>query len=115
MSWVTKSIANNLTEDELEIDDILVVIPEPRSVGLDAAKLIPLLEKNNISSHIVGITTSLDMVFDSESLAITGIFRAKGNEAPMVYILNSEFCAEGSELSRLRNIYLRPLPALEHG
>jgi len=104
MEWVATAIARNLTEDELEIDDILVIIPEPRSVAVDAAKLITLLEKHDISSHIVGITRSRDIVFDSETLAITGIFRAKGNEAPMVYILNSEFCAEGRELSRLRNM-----------
>jgi superfamily I DNA and RNA helicase len=47
---------------------------------------------------------SRDEIFSPNSVAITHIFRAKGNEAPMVYIVNAEFCQIGFELSRKRNI-----------
>lgn len=104
MEWVAESIHKNLQDDELELDDILVIFPEPRTVTNEAARLIPFLEEKEISSHIVGITTSRDVVFNPDTLALSGIFRAKGNEAPMVYVLNSEYCADGPELSRLRNI-----------
>jgi superfamily I DNA and RNA helicase len=62
------------------------------------------LSKKNISAHLAGVTTSRDEIFSPNSIAITHIFRAKGNEAPMVYIVNAEFCQIGFELSRKRNI-----------
>ena len=39
-----------------------------------------------------------------DSIAITNIYRAKGNEAPVVYIINSQYCYEGLELEKRRNI-----------
>lgn len=62
------------------------------------------LGEKGIASHLAGVTTSRDEVFQQDSVAITHIFRAKGNEAPMVYVLNAEFCQLGFELSRKRNI-----------
>ncbi|MCA3017482.1 MAG: ATP-binding domain-containing protein, partial [Rhodocyclaceae bacterium] len=37
-------------------------------------------------------------------VAITSIHRAKGNEAPMVYVVGAEACFGGWDLSRKRNI-----------
>ena len=62
------------------------------------------LLKSKISSHLVGVTTSRDEIFKPNSIAITHIHRAKGNEAPMVYFINAEYCQSGFELSRKRNI-----------
>ena len=38
---------------------------------------------------VVGVSTSVDEVFQSGSIAIAHIYRAKGNEAPMVYAIDS--------------------------
>jgi len=101
--WVAQSIHKNLTEDELEHSDILVIFPEPLTVKSEASTLKNVLKSAGISSHIAGITTSRDELFQDNSIAITGIHRAKGNEAPMVYILNSEYALEGPELIKRRN------------
>ena len=101
--WVTESIAKNLSEDELEHSDILIVLPNPLSVRSEANPLRSMLKSAGISSHLAGITSSRDELFQDNSIAITGIYRAKGNEAPMVYILNSQYAYEGPELIRRRN------------
>jgi superfamily I DNA and RNA helicase len=62
------------------------------------------LSDHSVSAHLVGVTTTRDEVFQPNSVAITHIFRAKGNEAPMVYVVHAEFCQIGFELSRKRNI-----------
>jgi hypothetical protein len=49
------------------------------------------------------VDRSVDQLFNDQSIAITGIYRAKGNEAPMVYVLNSEYGYEGAELIKRRN------------
>ena len=42
--------------------------------------------------------------FQDDSIAISQIYRAKGNEAAVVYFINADLCAEGINLSRKRNI-----------
>lgn len=94
----------NITEDELDSTDILIVLPSAYSSKKVGAQIMKALGEKGIASHLAGVTTSRDEVFQQDSVAITHIFRAKGNEAPMVYVLNAEFCQLGFELSRKRNI-----------
>jgi len=101
---VAEKIYRNVTHDEIDADDILVVFCSPRSIRADAAGLMAALAKFKINSHLVGVTSSRDEVFKDNSVALTGIYRAKGNEAPMVYVLNAEYCVQGIELSKRRNI-----------
>ena len=62
------------------------------------------LQDKKIVSHLAGITATRDALFFENSIAITSIHRAKGNEAPMVYVIGAENCFQGFELSRKRNI-----------
>ena len=57
-----------------------------------------------IKSHIVGVQTTPDDFFQEDSIAVSQIYRAKGNEAAMVYLVNADLCARGINLSRKRNI-----------
>lgn len=102
--WIAEQIEKNLLEDELDADDIMVVSCSPLTIRADTTALARSLNKRKIMSHVPGITSSRDVVFRPNSVALTGIYRAKGNEAPMVYIANSEYCFEGFELSKRRNI-----------
>jgi superfamily I DNA and RNA helicase len=104
LEWLGDAIARNLNDDELEYDDILIVIPEAITIRATAPNVMRALRKHDVSSHLVGVTTSRDTVFSSDSIAITSIYRAKGNEAPMVYVLGAEYCFGGFNLSRKRNI-----------
>jgi superfamily I DNA and RNA helicase len=55
---------------------------------------------------LAGVDTSPDVFFDQEgkSVAFTGIHRAKGNEAGMVYVINAQDCFSGfGSLARIRN------------
>jgi len=102
--WVAKSIAKNITEDELEYRDVLVIMANPRTARNEGAKLIRALGKLEIPAHLAGVMSSPDELFDDQSIAVCSIYRAKGNEAPMVYVLNSDYCHEGVELIKKRNI-----------
>ena len=101
---LAKAIKTNLDADELEHTDILVVLPDTWSSKKVGGKIMNALMKQRITSHLVGVTTSRDEVFRAGSVAITHIHRAKGNEAPMVYLVNAEHCQAGFELNRKRNI-----------
>jgi superfamily I DNA and RNA helicase len=102
--WVAREIATNLAADELEPDDILVVIPDSYRAKSRAPRLIRALHRHNITGHLVGVDSSADEVFQPGSIAIAHIFRAKGNEAPMVYAIDAQYTGENFNAVTRRNI-----------
>ncbi len=101
--WVAEQIANNLREEELEPDDILVVLPDTYRAKTRAPRLIRELSRLEIPAHLVGVNTSVDEVFRPGWVAIAHIFRAKGNEAPMVYAVDAQYGAERFNTVTRRN------------
>lgn len=103
-AWVAENIHKNVTSEELELRDILVINADPFTAKNEAGRLMKALDKYDLSAHLAGITSSVDELFDEDSIAISGIYRAKGNEAAMVYVINSDYGFEGPELIKRRNI-----------
>lgn len=102
--FLAEEIAKNLGEDELEATDILIVLPSAYTSKKTGSAIMSALADRGIASHLAGVTSSVDQIFQEHSIAITHIYRAKGNEAPMVYIVNADYCQAGLEMSRKRNI-----------
>ncbi|WP_036346730.1 DEAD/DEAH box helicase [Micromonospora sp. CNB394] len=91
--WVASQIQVNLTSDELRPDDLVVVNPDPLTTNKAGVGMIrKLLFDRGIASHIAGVDTAADVFFRPElekSVTFSGIHRAKGNEAAMVYVVNA--------------------------
>ncbi len=105
--WVAEQIKINLEKDELRPDDIIVINPNPLTTKKNVSGIRTILFENNINSHTAGVDTTPDVFFteDNDSIAFTGIYRAKGNEAAMVYIINTQDCYDSSyDLAKLRNM-----------
>lgn len=102
--WIANQIKKNIEEDELRHKDIIVIHPNAYRTKPQTARLRQLLFDNGINNHLAGVDTSKEDFFLENSVAFTSIYRAKGNEAPMVYIMNAEYCYEGYELIKKRNI-----------
>lgn len=104
--WVAQEIKHNLEKDELRPDDIIVINPNPLTTKRIVAPIRSLLFQYGIASHTAGVDTVPDIFFanDNDSIAFSGIHRAKGNEAAMVYIVNAQVCFDSSfDLAKLRN------------
>ncbi|KJR41000.1 DNA/RNA helicase, superfamily I [Candidatus Magnetoovum chiemensis] len=101
--WIADQIFKNLNDEDLDHDDILIILPDEITAKNKANIIEKALEKQGIESHLVGVTNSADEVFRPRSVAIANIYRAKGNEAPVVYVANSDHCYRGFHLSKLRN------------
>lgn len=89
--WIAEQIFRNINDDELEPRDILVVLPDPRNARQRAHSISRKLEIRNIAAHLVGVQTSQDRIFQENSIAITHIHRAKGNEAAVVYVADAQY------------------------
>jgi len=92
--WVAEQITKNINDDELLPTDIVVINPLAPTTKKDVSLIRSILFDNKISSHITG-EFDADIFFRDDSIAFSGIFRAKGNEVPMVYIVNADSCYSG--------------------
>jgi len=102
--WVAEEIAKNIKYDELDPDDILVVFPEAYTSKTEYMNFSKYLRAWGIESFLAGVNSSQDTFRNSGYVTCSGIYRAKGNESPMVYIINSEYCVEESKGVKQRNI-----------
>ncbi|MDP2722965.1 MAG: ATP-binding domain-containing protein [Bacteroidales bacterium] len=104
INYIVDQIEKNINKDELRPEDIMVINPDPLTtktvVGLFRQKLFD----RGINSTLAGVSTSPDIFTQSDSVTFTGIYRAKGNEASMVYVINSQYCYNGLELAKKRNM-----------
>ncbi|MDR0308134.1 MAG: ATP-binding domain-containing protein [Chitinispirillales bacterium] len=105
--WVVQQIKYNLEHDELRPDDIIVINPDPLTTKKLVAPIRSKLYEYRIGSHTAGVDNP-DVFFanDNDSVAFTGIYRAKGNEAAMVYVINAQSCYDSGfefDMARIRN------------
>lgn len=91
-AWLVAEIKRNLTEDELIPDDIVVINPDPLTTKEAVGDARRALLRLGINSNLAGVTTIADVFTEPGTVTFTGIFRAKGNEAAMVYVINAQDC-----------------------
>ncbi len=105
-AWLVKEIARNLNEDELIPDDIVVINPDPLTTKDAVGEARRTLMQMGINSNLAGVTTIADVFTEPGTVTFTGIFRAKGNEAAMVYVINAQDCFGAilpRDIARARN------------
>lgn len=104
--WLIAQILQNLQHDELRHDDIIVINPDPMTARRRFGAIRSAFFEMGIQTHIAGVDTDADVFFrtDTQSITFTHIYRAKGNEAGMVYVINAQDCdGWGVGLATLRN------------
>lgn len=101
---VARLIKENVTKDELFPHDIAVIFTAAVTAEKRGLQFRQYLADQGVESHMVGVTSSRDAFLADGKVAVSGPYRAKGNEAPMVYVMDADFCATGSELIKKRNI-----------
>lgn len=105
-SWLAGSIKNDIQNEELRPEDIVVINPDPLTTQNAVGPTRKLLFSEGINSEIAGVSTSRDVFSKEGAVTFTGIFRAKGNEAGMVYIINAHDCQSAftkAHLALVRN------------
>lgn len=105
-AWLVDEIKKNIEDEELRHDDIIVIHPDAISARQRLGPIRKTLFEHGIQSHLAGVDTVADVFFKTgtPSVTFTGIYRAKGNEAGMVYVINAQDCdSTGAGLASLRN------------
>ena len=94
-AWLVQAIQTDIREQELRPEDIVVINPNPLTTQREVGPARQQLFAVDINSELAGVSTSADIFSKAGCITFTGIFRAKGNEAGMVYIINAQDCASG--------------------
>ena len=90
--WIVAEVEKNLRQDGLRHDDIVIINPDPRTTRRKAGAIRARMLGRGIDCHLAGVDTDRDTFFvtDHPSVTLSGVPRAKGNEAAMVYVVNAE-------------------------
>ncbi|EGT4141235.1 DEAD/DEAH box helicase [Clostridium perfringens] len=103
-NWISDEVVKNLEKDELAYNDIVIIHPNPLTTRKYVSEIRKNLFNRNIVTHIAGVDISPDEFNSEKSITISQIYRAKGNEAAMVYLVNADYCYSGINLAQKRNI-----------
>lgn len=101
--WVASQIYKNIHDDELDADDILVIFADAITAKNEYLQFYSSMSRRGIPVHLAGVSSSRDVFWYPDTVTASGIYRAKGNEAPMVYLVNSDWCSSGYEMIKRRN------------
>lgn len=98
IDWVATQIHKNIVEDELKPDEIIVVSLDPRYTSRYFKRLQDTLQQAGIASAEAGVDTDGSVFRKPNNVTLTGIFRAKGNEASVVYVIGFDAIGSNSNL-----------------
>jgi len=98
-----KEISRILRDEEVDPGDFAVIFPDVFTAQKRALQFKQVLESYGVAAHVVGVTHDKDTFFVEGSVAVSGIHRAKGNEAPIVYVMDAQASFEGGSLIPKRN------------
>lgn len=101
--WVAQQIKKNINEDELDPDDILVIFPDSLTSFSHYDMFNSILKSVGVDSIMPGKNVDRDTFSVKGKITCTHIYRAKGNERPMVYILDGEYGSRNIDITNVRN------------
>lgn len=84
----------------------MIIHPDPKITKSYVSHIRVKLMEKGIKSHIVGVQTTPDDFFQEDSIAISQIYRAKGNEAAIVYLINADLCSKRHQLIKKTKYYI---------
>lgn len=101
--WIVEQIVHDIEIDHLRPEDIVVINPNALKTRNAVGNIREKLLQRGVDSTLVGVSSSKDKFANEGKVAFSGIHRAKGNEAGMIYIINASYCFKGWELAKKRN------------
>ncbi|MGN6366774.1 MAG: DEAD/DEAH box helicase [Phycisphaerae bacterium] len=103
LQWVANSIYNDIFNEGVAPEHIIVISLDSLPAKKYMAKLQSLLSAQNVASVVPGLIDGSDEFAEPGRVTLSTIYRAKGNEAPIVYIISFETLYDYVAEVELRN------------
>lgn len=88
LQWVADSVAKDIRDDGVSPEDIIVISLDSLSARQYMSLLQGLLVERGIASVVPGLVDPADEFAEEGRVTLSTVYRAKGNEAPVVYIIS---------------------------
>lgn len=104
LAWVSQSICQDIKVKKVPPEKIVVVSLDQRNAISYFQVIQRHLHKLNIPSLIPGlIRGTADFFAESGAVTLSTVWKAKGNEAPIIYIINFDYLYQYAEEIESRN------------
>lgn len=103
VSWVTNSIEEAIKKDGLRADDIIVISLDDRYSKSYFSKISQALYEKKIFSHNLSDNFYEKGFSEDECVTLSTIYKAKGNEAAMVFVVGSDVFEHNKDDRKMRN------------
>lgn len=90
INWVCDEIINNIEVDLLKPEDIVVISLDDINSRLNLALISAKLAKRNIETFNLSSNYYLKGFTKEGAVTLSTLYKAKGNEAAMIYVINSD-------------------------
>lgn len=103
LEWVTRSIAHNIAHEGVAPEQIVVICLDQTKMKTLLPDVRDRLHALNVASVIPGLDDSADTFAKTGHVTLATVYRAKGNEANIVYILDFDALYDYVEALEHRN------------
>lgn len=103
VEWVCDSIQNAIFKEKLRADDIIVISLDDRNVRLYSKEIGEKLYDMGINSHNLSSNTYEKGFTEDECVTISTVYKAKGHEAAMVFVVGTDVLEKEKNNLGMRN------------
>lgn len=103
IEWVCREIVQNIQEDKLRPDDIIVISFDDRNAKSYFTSISKKLAEHDIYTNNLSTNFYQKGFQDDNRITLSSVYRAKGNEAPVVYVIGCDTFGLGRLLRTTRN------------
>lgn len=102
--WIAERIRQLVVDEKVRPEDIMVVALDARRIRTFAAALGTRLAGHGVQSQQAGATSGASQFREENSVTVSSTYRAKGNEAPIVFIAQMQELYAYAEEKVARNL-----------
>lgn len=103
VEWVCSEIIKNINEDKLRPDDIIVISLDDRYAKQYFTSISGKLSEHDIYTNNLSSNFYQKGFQDDNRITLSSVYRAKGNEAPVVYVIGCDAFGAGLLSRKTRN------------
>jgi superfamily I DNA and RNA helicase len=103
VAWVCNSIEKAIREDGLRPDDIIVISLDDRHSKSYFAQISDNLFQKDIYTHNLSANSYEKGFLEDECVTLSTVYKAKGNEAAMVFVIGCDVFENAQHSRKMRN------------
>lgn len=103
INWIADNIERNILEENVRPDDIIVICLDDKNSKGHLQALSAALNYKNINTFNITDSFYSKGFIDEGSVTLSTVYKAKGNEAAIVYVMGTQVFEQGKNRRSMRN------------